>query len=310
MSGFFRLIGHVARRLMGRTHAESNESMDSIVILFDKDIVWSDTEIMDALRRAFPLNAPRSLPTDEMPPPSYAPDAPPARLTPFAVNKRVVGLMFCRFPYTDIADDSATAALNSAFVDPFKYHRGWMAFDFVAGERPDDIYGFLGQIAVEFMDSASLVFLPALSLGARPTASLVDAMQHGQWVDQLEVMGRLKLHSRPASDPALLAAAQEAQDRLPEFLEAFESQAGTNFSMKFPFTDSDNTEHMWIAVEAITGDEVFGALGNEPEFVTSIAEGDPVTRSLAEMEDWLYMDDQTMVGGFSVRVLLGDGGRS
>lgn len=282
--------------------------MDSVVILFDDLPSFTDTEIVDAIKRAFPVNAPEMLPAGEMPPPEYASDAQPCRTIPFAVNRRVFGLLVGPFPYAPPTTPTEDPSLDRGVVRAFIAHRGWVGVDFVAGDKPDDMYGLLGQIAAELITpSASLVFIPALSLVARPTAELTEAMRQGRWIDRLEVLVPSMLHTRPQDDEALAAAADEARSRFDEFAIAFEEGSGREFSVKFPFTDGAQTEHMWIAVESINGDSILGTLGNQPGIVTNVREGDPVTRTLDELEDWLYMDGETMVGGFSVRVLLGEG---
>jgi uncharacterized protein YegJ (DUF2314 family) len=308
VTGFFRIIGHFVRRLLGKGRAGESGPMDSVVILFDKSMAFSDSQIMDAVRRAFPLNTPKSLPNNTMPPPPYAPDASPARLVPFAIDRRVFGLLFGQFQYTDISLRDNDPARASSTVAAFADHRSWVAVDFVTGPQPDDIYGYLGHIAAELVTpDATLIFLPALSLAAHPSPDLVEAMRIGKWIDHLEVLLPPILHQRPADDAALAAATTEAREKFADFTEAFQQNNGTDFSVKFPFIEGDEIEHMWVAVESINDNQVFGTLGNQPGVISNIGEGDPVTRSLDDMEDWLYMDGQNMVGGFSVRAMLKDG---
>ena len=296
------------RRLLGRSRHGQEGPVDSVVLLFDEAPAFTDTEIVDAIKRAFPVHAPQMLPVGELPPPDYAPDAPPCRSIPFAVHRRVFGLLIGSFPYAQMSDDAEDPAVERSTVRAFVSHRGWVGVDFVAGEKPEDMFGLLGQIAAELMTpETSLVFIPSLALVAHPTDELVAAMRSGRWLDRLEGLAPPMLQSRPANDEALIAAADEARERFPEFIEAFRAGAGREFSAKFPFTDGMQTEHMWVAVQSINGDSILGTLGNQPGLLKNVREGDPVTRTLDELEDWLYMDGETMVGGFSVRVLLGEG---
>lgn len=282
--------------------------MDSVVVLFDGAPEFSDPEIVNAIRRAFPGNVPEMLPASELPPPEYAADAPPCRSVPFAVNRRVLGLLIGSFPYTRVSGQGQDAVLSRSTMLALVSHQGWIAVDFIGGERPDDVYGLLGRVAAELVKpGATLVFLPTLSLAAHPSPELVAAMREGHWIDRLEILAEPVLHLRPVDDPALAAAAEEARARFDEFVRAFDAAAGAGFSAKFPFAEGEDVEHMWIAVESINGDAILGTLGNEPGVITNIAEGDPVTRTLDELEDWLYMDGEAMVGGFSVRVMLGEG---
>lgn len=308
MTGIFRMVGHLVRRLLGRARIGESGPMDSVVILFGKPEPFDDAQIMDALRRAFPLNTPKPLPTNTLPPPVYAPDAPPARLIPFAIDRCVFGLLFGQFQYTNLSIEDNDPIRSSSTISAFADHCAWVAVDFVTGQQPDDLYGYLGQIAAELMKpDATLIFLPALSLVAHPTPELIEAMRTGQWIDQLEVFLPPMFQQRPADDSALAAATDQAREKLPEFTDAFRQNHGTDFSVKLPFTQGDEVEHMWVAVESITDNQVIGTLGNQPGIVTSLSEGDLITRSLDDIEDWLYMDGHNMVGGFSVRVLLNDG---
>ena len=47
----------------------------------------------------------------------------------------------------------------------------------------------------------------------------------------------------------------------------------------------------------------FFELANVPNFLTNIKEGDIVKRSVKEIEDWFYIDDKKMIGGYSINVL-------
>jgi uncharacterized protein YegJ (DUF2314 family) len=307
MNAFFRMIGRFVFKLIGRKPRRGDEPADSVVILLREIPSLTDEQIAAALRRVFPSPPPRMLPKGELPPPDYAPDAPPCRMIPFAANRGVYGLMIGSFPYTITHLDESDPALDDPAVSALAAHRGWISVDFVTGKKPEDVYGILGRIVAELLDeNATLIFVPSLSLVAPPSPELIEAMRQGQWFDRLDILMPSLLTDQSETDPAIEAAAENARSTFPDFIEAFRSNTGTEFSAKFPFADGDKIEHMWIAVDDINGDSILGTLGNEPGIVKNIGEGDPVTRTLDELEDWLYMNEGQMVGGYTVRAMLAD----
>jgi uncharacterized protein YegJ (DUF2314 family) len=81
-------------------------------------------------------------------------------------------------------------------------------------------------------------------------------------------------------------------------------QKGGELSVKLPFpTRKNGTEHIWVAVTRIDGDTVHGTLANEPADIDGKKLGDAVSGKVAQLSDWLFVRDGTMVGGFTVKVL-------
>lgn len=299
---FARLLGFIARLFGGE---RSEQPLVSLVILTDVLPNLPDDAIVAAVKRALPVSAPEILPGGQMPAPAYAPDAGPCRTLPVAVNRAVYGLLVAPFPYIDPADRSQDGD-RPEFVDAFRRHRGWMAVDFVAGSS-DDAYSVIGQIAAELIDEHTcLLFVPALGVASLPSPPLVEDMRRGVWLQHFHLSSLDHTVRKPANDPALEDARKKALSRWSEFTDAFDRRDGDNFSVKFPFAQADKIEHMWIEVSSIEGDVVRGTLGNQPAVVTNIAEGQDVERRCEELEDWLYMRDGSIVGGFSLHALLSE----
>jgi uncharacterized protein YegJ (DUF2314 family) len=307
MNAFFRMIGRLVFKLIGRKPRQDDEPADSVVILLRETPSLTDEQISATLRRVFPSPPPRMLPQGEQPPPDYAPDAPPCRMIPFAADRGVYGLMVGSFPYTVTQLDESDPLLDDPAIKAFTTHQGWISIDFVTGKKPDDVYSVLGKIAAELIDeNAALIFVPSLNLVAPPFPELVEAMQQGQWFDRLDVLTPALLADPVETSPAMVEAAQKARETFPDFVEAFRSGNGSEFSAKFSFADGQKTERLWVAVDEINGESILGTLGNEPEIIENMAEGDPITRTLDELEDWLYMCDGQMVGGYTVRAMLAE----
>jgi uncharacterized protein YegJ (DUF2314 family) len=108
-------------------------------------------------------------------------------------------------------------------------------------------------------------------------------------------------------DPRMKAAVEEARQRWAEFVEAFQRRHPNHesFSVKLPITDGKNTEFIWVSVEAIEGDQIVGDLANEPVDLRFMKLGSRVRGSVADLNDWAYISDGEMVGGFTSRVLMG-----
>lgn len=299
-----RLLGFFAR-LLGGGRNRNDEPSVSLVILTTRVPELPDDEVVTAVKRALPVSAPEVLPGGVMPPPAYASDADGCRTLPVAVNRAVYGILIAPFPYTDPSEPLQQHDRED-FMRAYQQHRGWMAIDFITGSS-EDAYSVIGQIGAELMDdSACLLFVPALGLATLPSPTLVEDMRKGVWLQHFNTTGLDRIYQKPADDPALQEAAHIARSRWDEFVEAFTTSKGENFSAKFPFADGDQIEHMWIVVTAVEDSTIRGTLGNEPTVLTNISEGDAVERRLDELEDWLFMRNGALFGGFSLHVFLGE----
>jgi uncharacterized protein YegJ (DUF2314 family) len=107
-----------------------------------------------------------------------------------------------------------------------------------------------------------------------------------------------------ASEAAMEAAVREARARLPEFIAAFEARRpGESFAVKARFVRGDEAEHMWVMVEAVEGDRLYGRLGNEPVSLTHLRPDERLGIAFADLEDWLHVRDGEFFGGFTNRAL-------
>ncbi|MFO0851918.1 MAG: DUF2314 domain-containing protein [Gemmataceae bacterium] len=105
-------------------------------------------------------------------------------------------------------------------------------------------------------------------------------------------------------DPRMSAAVAEANRRFGEFLAALSArEPGETFAVKVPFADPNGREFMWVSVAAVDDAYIFGRLDNEPAFVKTVAAGEPVRVPRAELNDWLYVRDGHLYGGFTLRLL-------
>ena len=77
-------------------------------------------------------------------------------------------------------------------------------------------------------------------------------------------------------------------------------------AIKAAFTDqedlnsADDVEQMWVNEVAFDGRTLRGVLINQPNWLTSVSQGDNVEVSLKEITDWMYAQEGKVYGAFTV----------
>ncbi|GAB4384114.1 MAG: hypothetical protein Kow0022_05730 [Phycisphaerales bacterium] len=299
-----RLLGFCARLLGGGRNRDEGPRA-SLLLLTTRPPAWLDDEVAGAVRRALPISGPEILESRAVPPPEHAPDAEDARLLPVVVNRAVFAVLLAPFRFTDAAEPMELHH-PADYRNALEQHRGWVALDHLTGDA-DEPYSVIGHIAAELMDdSVCLLCLPTLGLAALPSPQLVESMRKGVWLQHFIPTAADRTHADPADDPGRRRAADRARLAWDAFVEAFKDRRGEHFSAKFPFVDGPRVEHLWITVTAMDGSSVRGTIANEPSVLTNICEGDAVERHADELEDWLFMRNGALFGGFSLRAIMGE----
>jgi uncharacterized protein YegJ (DUF2314 family) len=105
-------------------------------------------------------------------------------------------------------------------------------------------------------------------------------------------------------DREMQAAQAEARQRWPDFVAAFGQRLPMQgFAVKVPFGDGPETEFMWVEVAGLDGETITGRLVNVPASMKTVRLNDTVVVNLADLNDWIYSDGETMIGGFTSKVL-------
>jgi uncharacterized protein YegJ (DUF2314 family) len=106
-------------------------------------------------------------------------------------------------------------------------------------------------------------------------------------------------------DPRMNAAMVKARSTVNTFIVALKSpQPGQSaYSVKMAFTDGTNTEHMWLTPVSYDGTQFQGTVNNEPEKVNTVKMGQKVTVAPSKISGWMYVENQKLVGGLTLRVL-------
>ncbi|MFN7988672.1 MAG: DUF2314 domain-containing protein [Thermoanaerobaculia bacterium] len=105
------------------------------------------------------------------------------------------------------------------------------------------------------------------------------------------------------NDPRLAAAAAEAQQSLPAF-RALVLQNRYDCSAKVPLrTTGGSTEHIWVTVHTVVGDQFVVSLADEPIQDLDITEA-RFSVSSGVLEDWqVQIDASRARGGYSIRAM-------
>lgn len=108
-----------------------------------------------------------------------------------------------------------------------------------------------------------------------------------------------------SADVAMNKAIEKANQTLPEFYKALESQNKDyyGFGLKMIFKASDRNEHIWINGLFKKNNEYFGVVDNLPEFTNEVKQGDTIKIDSNRISDWMYLDNEKLRGGFTIRIL-------
>jgi uncharacterized protein YegJ (DUF2314 family) len=206
-------------------------------------------------------------------------------------------------PYVGQNEDALQGIRELRLRKAFREHKAWIAVDLLHGPEGGDsetiAYRRIGTLMAELAgDDCIALFMPETSRLVDWNNELIQILRSPDPTSLLnEVVGVYEIES---DNPELRAAEKEARERWPEFFEAFETRRDDQFfSVKAPLTDGDQTEFIWIDVTAIENDVVLGTLGNDPVDLPSYRYKDKVRVRVADVSDWLYLDNGKIVGGFT-----------
>ncbi len=100
------------------------------------------------------------------------------------------------------------------------------------------------------------------------------------------------------------AAIARARSEVDSFITEMSKGNGTDFAVKVPITDNDETEHFWLTDVVYRNGKFEGLIGNEPDIVSYVKMGQKWSVKKAEISDWLFMRDGKMYGNYTIRPLL------
>lgn len=76
-----------------------------------------------------------------------------------------------------------------------------------------------------------------------------------------------------------------------------------DFALKTGFSSSKGTEHIWVVNITNEGNNFYGIVNNLPESTKEVKMGDRIQIHKDSISDWMYTNNQMLVGGYTIRVL-------
>jgi uncharacterized protein YegJ (DUF2314 family) len=213
-------------------------------------------------------------------------------------------------PYVDNADKAGAEIQELRTRKAVSEHKAWLSVDYMQlGQESVDLkaaYQTIGKLIAELADENCL----AITSPATGRINVYDPELN----EKLRGPNPLEDFAKPifvpvtavsSNDALMKAAVEESRRRWPEFVRAFENRSqGQMFSIKAPFSDTNHTEFMWVTVTGIENDVIYGTLDSDPVNVTSVKADERVKVRLSDLNDWIYMEEKTVIGGFTTKVLM------
>lgn len=212
-------------------------------------------------------------------------------------------------PVSELTSEQAAKIQDQRLRRILTTHRAWMSMNLMQRFEPypeEEAYRVIGRVLSQFADEDCLgVYYLAKNRCVEMTPDVAAGLAGDDPLAVFDYPANVPVIDVAEDDPRMQATVEEAKQRWPEFVHAFThrlpSQQG--FNVKARFEDGETVEYMWVSVTGISGDRISGTLGNDPNALTNIKLGDEVTLSPDDVADWLYLDGEEMVGGFSIKVL-------
>lgn len=211
-------------------------------------------------------------------------------------------------PYMRNPEAAAKSIAESRIAQAVREHRAWVSADLLGeyeGEELTRGQQMIARIAAALADEHCLaLYVTHTGQNFPYNPELVDALREEDPLGSLHV-GFAPVTEIAPGDPDLRKAQAEARRRWPEFLEAYRNPrtGQSGFNVKLPISDGKTTEHIWVSVQAVEGDEILGDLANQPLNLKFMREGDRVRGRVEDVEDWGYLDGDELIGMFTVKVL-------
>jgi uncharacterized protein YegJ (DUF2314 family) len=211
-------------------------------------------------------------------------------------------------PYMDEPHRAARKISELRLQKAIERHQGWLSVDYLGeidpGERPR-VLRKIGRIAACLFDDDCLaLFAPASGQLNLVDENTVEALRGPCPLCALDATQHPPVIPVYGDDPRLKAAVAKARKRWRQFEAAFENRRPHQaFSVKARLGNDQVAEFMWITVSGIENGWIYGRLDNDPIELRTLRCGDRVRVRIADINDWLIIDGQSVIGGFTIEVL-------
>jgi uncharacterized protein YegJ (DUF2314 family) len=122
--------------------------------------------------------------------------------------------------------------------------------------------------------------------------------------DKLGLDTTTNTYAVTSENPSMDLAINEAKNTISEFNQALKSNNSSynDFAVKKRYkTDDGGGEHMWIAGINLVNGNYKGFINNDAEKTTEVKYGDTVIVLKDEITDWMYLDNNVLRGGYTIR---------
>jgi len=122
--------------------------------------------------------------------------------------------------------------------------------------------------------------------------------------DKLGLDTATDTYSVTDEDLSMNLAIENAKKTISEFDEALKSNSSayTDFAVKKRYKTPDGGgEHMWIAGISLVNGNYQGFVNNNAEKTNEVSYGDTVLVHKREISDWMYLDNNVLRGGYTIR---------
>jgi len=273
------------------------------------------TCVMNALGVVFDLANPEAeyFITEFVPPPEQG--QPPGDVQHFMVRipQGLFSVLVAPTPYiSDPKEFAAKSIRDKRLRNAVETHSAWLSVDLmdpvVEAAESRIAYSVIGKILASMAGPDCLaVFCPEMQRCNEFDFTLIE---------DLNSANPLRIFDEPTfepiievsdSNPRMKAAVREALDRWPEFVDAFakcDEDEKERFIIKAEFSEGKKREYMWVTVDSIEDDTIYGVLINDPHELMNVYRGSDVVISHDRLNDWIFPGTGgDPVGGFTLEVL-------
>jgi uncharacterized protein YegJ (DUF2314 family) len=109
----------------------------------------------------------------------------------------------------------------------------------------------------------------------------------------------------PTDDAVIDAATQHARSTIAEFKQALAhpKPAQSDFSVKVELPEDRGVHYLWLQQVTCSGSNFSGTLGSDASGMKDHKPGEAVTIAADQVCDWMYVENNKLVGGFTLRAI-------
>lgn len=211
-------------------------------------------------------------------------------------------------PYMEQPDRVARKIAEMRLQKAMREHRAWLSVDYV-GEPgvglKSRVWQTIGRITASLLDDDCLaLFAPGSGQFNLIDEQTANRLRSSCPYCVFEGTAHPPVIPVYGDDPRLRAAVATARRRWRQFERAFENrQPHQAFCVKARIGHEDVAEFMWISVTGMENGWVYGILDNDPIELKTVRCGDRLRVRIGDVNDWLIIDGNSAIGGFTIEVL-------